>query len=204
MPIIREYVLNELLPNQANSKVINVTGRTIVIRRADNAGRVRVKAYTKEGGSLIADNIMDAGEKITTTSEFTRLEVFNFESDLRNVAITAGDGDFQSDVVEGEVTVKTDSSNPLIVIATNAPVENTGLVVTHTLGSATQISAPLNAIEFSVQNDSGGGGLLAISGGSVRLQNGQLYSSKCSDSVDLEIASGSTSGAYRVNWVIQA
>ncbi|AUR83901.1 hypothetical protein NVP1102O_19 [Vibrio phage 1.102.O._10N.261.45.E3] len=200
MPIIREYVLNDLLPNQGNSKVINVTGRTIVIRRATNAGRVRVKAYTKEGGSLIADNIMDAGEKITTATEFTRLEVFNFEVDIRNVAITAGDGDFQSDVVEGEVTVKTDSSNPLVIASPKYVTSSS--FIQHVSGTNSPLIPPAGTVEFGVQLQ-GADGAVVIEGGAIFLTKNQLYSSKFGDSSTAFIPDWAVSATYVVQWVAQ-
>jgi hypothetical protein len=203
MSLIRDYHLTNVAPDGAEARVINVVGKTIAIRRAIDAGLVRVKAYAKEGGALVTDNILLAGEKIRTAVQFTRIEITNLEKDSRNIQITAGDGDFQSDVVEGEVTVKTDSTNPLEVITREAKKENISVEIAHTSGSATMIVAPPNAIRVSLQTVITGRTIIQLDGAYIYLQKDQLFSTECSEDIALSVFPVTPTGTVEVHWVTQ-
>ncbi|AUR82060.1 hypothetical protein NVP1020O_18 [Vibrio phage 1.020.O._10N.222.48.A2] len=223
MALIRDYHLTEVAPLEAETRVVNVVGNTIVVRRAVDAGAVRVKAYTKDGGALVTDNVLSAGEKIRTAVKFTRLEITNLESTKKHIHITAGEGDFQSDVVEGEVTVLTSDSSPLKVVgqvvttpSNSTPTDIVGTVITreakfdnvsrnyaHTSGTPTSIPVPANAVKFGIQNVTAGEGAVYLSGAHVYIQPKQVFSIECSDDLVVTLDQSSHSGTYNVFWVTQ-
>ncbi|AUR81564.1 hypothetical protein NVP1069O_18 [Vibrio phage 1.069.O._10N.286.49.F11] len=200
MSLIRDYDLN--IESNA-TKSFATTGTMIAVRRGDDPIRVRVKAYTKEGGTLVTDSVLSAGEKVRTGEEFNFIEITNYELTKRLVRVTLGDGDFQSDVVEGEVVVRSDTDNPLQVISKRAPRDVLSAFITHQKGTDTPVTSPDGTIKFSAQNLTGGDIYIFIGNAYIYLAPTQLFSTDIAQDTRIKVAGISEGGQISMFWVIE-
>ncbi len=114
MAFLRDYDISNL--GVGESTVINAVGDFIAIRR-ESTGTVRVKAFnTPTGGNIVFDCVLTAGEKIRSSDKFKRVEFENIDVATLNITATMGQGNFESDIVEGTVQI-IDSTTGFITVS---------------------------------------------------------------------------------------